>query len=166
MNYIYFSKTGDGSFYSNLPPLVLSINKNYFTPVSFIETTFNLPAAPVNTNYTIAVTLPFNLYPMSQVNLTVTLSSTIGLSLRNNPTIIQLYPEKITATISLYINDATLWVVGATTNLVITPADTNTYAGAATIPIVAVASVTASPTATLTSSSVALKSAVFQVSCS
>lgn len=103
---------------------------------------------------------------MSQVNLTATLSSTIGLSLRNNPTIIQLYPEKVTATISLYINDATLWIVGATTNIVITPSDTNTYSGAATIPIVAVASVTSSPTATLVSSSVALKSALFQVSCS
>jgi len=51
VNYIYFSKTGDGSFYSSLPPLTLSINKNYFTPVSFLETQFNLPAAPVNTNY-------------------------------------------------------------------------------------------------------------------
>jgi hypothetical protein len=38
VNYIYFSKTGDGSFYSSLPPLTLSINKNYFTPVSFLET--------------------------------------------------------------------------------------------------------------------------------
>lgn len=102
---------------------------------------------------------------MSQVNLTVTLSSSIGLSLRNNPTIIQLYPEKISATILLYINDATLWVLGATTNLVITPSDSNTYAGPATIPIVAVAAVVATPTATLTQSSTALKSAIFQVSC-
>lgn len=65
VNYIYFSKTGDGSYYSNLPPLVLSINKNYFTPVSFVETQFNLPVAAVNTNYTIGINLPFNLYPMS-----------------------------------------------------------------------------------------------------
>jgi hypothetical protein len=65
INYIYFSKTGDGSFYSNLPPLVLSINKNYFTPVSFVETSFNLPIGDLNTNYTLGITLPFNLYPMS-----------------------------------------------------------------------------------------------------
>ena len=36
VNYVYFSKSGDGSYYSSLPPLVLSINKNYFTAVSFI----------------------------------------------------------------------------------------------------------------------------------
>lgn len=58
VNYIYFSKTGDGSFYSNLPPLVLSTNKNYFTPVRMIETSFNLPVSAVNTNYTIGVNLP------------------------------------------------------------------------------------------------------------
>ena len=65
VNYIYFSKTGDGSYYSSLPPLILSTNKNYFTPVSMIETAFNLPIGEVNTNYTLGVNLPFNLYPMS-----------------------------------------------------------------------------------------------------
>lgn len=65
VNYIFFEKTGDGSFYSSLPPLTLLINKNYFTPVSFIETSFNLPVAPVNTNYTVAVNLPFELYPIT-----------------------------------------------------------------------------------------------------
>lgn len=35
VNYVYFSKTGDGSFYSNLPPLIMTTNKNYFTAVSF-----------------------------------------------------------------------------------------------------------------------------------
>jgi hypothetical protein len=36
VNYVYFSKRGDGSFYSNLPPLILTTNKNYFTAVSFV----------------------------------------------------------------------------------------------------------------------------------
>ena len=36
VNYLYFSKTGDGGYYSNLPPLILTTNKNYFTAVSFI----------------------------------------------------------------------------------------------------------------------------------
>ena len=30
VNYVYFSKTGDGNFYSSLPPLTLITNKNYF----------------------------------------------------------------------------------------------------------------------------------------
>jgi hypothetical protein len=34
--FLYFTKTGDGQYYSNLPPLVLTTSKNYFTPVSFI----------------------------------------------------------------------------------------------------------------------------------
>lgn len=36
VNYLYFSKTGDGGFYSNLPPLILTTDKNYFTSVSFV----------------------------------------------------------------------------------------------------------------------------------
>ena len=36
VNYLYFTKTGDGDFYSNLPPLVLTTSKNYFTAVSFV----------------------------------------------------------------------------------------------------------------------------------
>jgi hypothetical protein len=36
VNYLYFSKSGDGSYYSNLPPLTLITNKNYFTPVTFV----------------------------------------------------------------------------------------------------------------------------------
>lgn len=35
VNYVYFSKSGDGSFYSNLPPLMLTTNKNYFTTIRF-----------------------------------------------------------------------------------------------------------------------------------
>jgi hypothetical protein len=65
VNYVYFSKRGDGSFYSNLPPLILTTNKNYFTAVSFVETSFNLPINSVGTNYTISVTLPKLLYPIS-----------------------------------------------------------------------------------------------------
>lgn len=30
VNYVYFAKTGDGNFYSSLPPLTLITNKNYF----------------------------------------------------------------------------------------------------------------------------------------
>ncbi len=36
VNYLYFSKTGDGGYYSNLPPLILTTSKNYFTAVSFV----------------------------------------------------------------------------------------------------------------------------------
>jgi len=35
VNYLYFSKSGDGDFYSNLPPFILTTSKNYFTAVSF-----------------------------------------------------------------------------------------------------------------------------------
>jgi hypothetical protein len=144
-----------------LPPLVLSINKNYFTPVSFLETQFNLPVAPVNTNYIIGVNLPFNLYPMSQVNLTVTLTPGFGISLRNNPTVIQFFPQKISATISLYVNDATLWTIGTTTNLTIIPSSTSTYAGPVIIPIIATAAVVANPSLTLVLNSTSHKSAAF-----
>ena len=36
VNYLYFSKTGDGGYYSNLPPLILTTSKNYFTAASFL----------------------------------------------------------------------------------------------------------------------------------
>ena len=36
VNYLYFTKTGDGQYYSNLPPLILTTSKNYFTSVSFV----------------------------------------------------------------------------------------------------------------------------------
>ena len=157
VNYIYFSKTGDGSFYSSLPPTTMNLNKNYLTPFSFLETHFNLPAAPVNTNYTIGLNLPFDLYPMSEVNLTVTLPPSIGLTLRFNPTIIQFYPEKTSATISLFINDDTQWRLGSTTNLTITPANTNTYASPVLIPLVATGSVVGNPTLSLTSNSTSYK---------
>ena len=65
VNYIYFSKTGDGNYYSSLPPLILNTNKNYFTAFAVQETSFNLPVAVVNSNYTIGVSLPPSLYPMS-----------------------------------------------------------------------------------------------------
>lgn len=71
------------------------------------------------------------------------------------------------ATIALYINDATLWNVAqsATTNLIITPANSNTYAGAATIPIQVTAAVVSTPVITLTSSTISHKTAAFQVTC-
>jgi hypothetical protein len=34
--FLYFTKTGDGDYYSNLPPLMLTTSKNYFTAVSFV----------------------------------------------------------------------------------------------------------------------------------
>lgn len=103
---------------------------------------------------------------MSQVNLTVTLPLGVGLTLRYNPTIIQFYPDKTSATISLYVNDATVWTLNSTTNLTITPANSNTYAGAVNIPIVATAAVGGTPTLTLATNTTGLKSATFQVSCS
>ncbi len=165
VNYVYFSKTGDGSFYSNLPPLILTVNKNYFTSVSFVETSFKLPINSVGTNYTICVTLPKTLYPMSQVNMTVTISSNVGISLRINPTIVYFYPNKVTAYIDLYINDATLWTVGKTTNIVITPQG-NTYASSVSIPLNAVTAPTGTPTFTLNTVTVNKKDATFSVSCS
>jgi hypothetical protein len=36
VNFLYFTKTGDGQYYSNLPPLILTTSKNYFTSVSFV----------------------------------------------------------------------------------------------------------------------------------
>lgn len=164
VNYVYFSKTGDGSFYSNLPPLILTTNKNYFTAVSFVETSFNLPIDLVGTNYTISVTLPKTLYPMSQVNMTVTLSSSVGVSLRINPTVIYFYPTKVTAYINLYINDATLWTVGMTTNLVITPQG-STYASGISIPLNAIIAPTGTPTLTMTTGTINKKDATFTVTC-
>lgn len=96
---------------------------------------------------------------MSEVNLTVTLSSSTGISLRNSPTIIQFYPEKTSAEIDLYINDATLWILGATTNLLITPQDSNTYASSVSIPLTATAAVNSLPVVSITPSSTSLKEA-------
>lgn len=98
--------------------------------------------------------------------MTVTLSSSVGISLRNNPTVIKFYPEKTSAEIELYINDDTLWLLGTTTNLILTPQNTNTYASAVSIPLTAAAAVTGVPTLTLTVPSTGLKTATFTVSCS
>ena len=102
---------------------------------------------------------------MSQVNMTVTLSSNVGISLRTNPTIIYFYPTKFTAYINLYINDATLWTVGKTTNLVITPQDT-TYAAGISIPLNAVAAVSGTPSFSLNTGTLNKKSASFSMTCS
>lgn len=167
VNYIFFEKTGDGSFYSSLPPLTLLINKNYFTAVSFIETTFSLPVAPVNTNYTVAVNLPFELYPITEVSVGVTLSSTtVGISLRESPTTIKFYPDKTSASIKLYINDATLWTSGTTCDLIFTPKDTTTYASSATIPIIASSAVNSKPSVSFSVKGTTLKTATFSVTCS
>lgn len=166
VNYLYFSKSGDGGYYSNLPPLILRSNKNYFTAVSFIETGFNLPINVVGTQYSLVVTLPPSLYPMSQVSFTVTLSTSVGISMKTNPTVISFYPGNSVATIALYINDATLWMLGQTTNLTFTPTSTTTtYALGTSLPLIAVAA-PGQPVATLASTATNLKSLEFSVKCS
>lgn len=97
--------------------------------------------------------------------MNITLSSAVGISLRVNPTIIQFYPTKVVAYINLYINDATLWTVGRTTNLVITPQG-STFASGTTIPLNAVAASSNVPTLTLTSPSKTQKTITFNVKCS
>ena len=97
--------------------------------------------------------------------MTVTLSSSVGVSLRVNPTIIYFYPTRITAYINLYINDATLWTVGKTTNLVITPQGT-TYASGISIPLNAVVAPTSTPTLTLALGTINKKDATFTATCS
>lgn len=166
VNYLYFSKTGDGNYYSNLPPLILTTSKNYFTAVSFLETIFKLPVNVVGSTYSLVVTLPSSLYPMSQVDFTVTVSTAIGISLKTNPTVISFYPGKVQANVLLYINDATLWVVGATTNLVFTPSNSqSTYASGVSIPLTAVAA-PGTPTITLAAGAITLTSLSFTATCS
>ncbi len=97
--------------------------------------------------------------------MTVTLSSNVGISLRINPTIVYFYPTKVTAYITLYINDATLWTVGKTTNLIITPQGT-TYAAPISIPLNAVVAPSGTPTFTLTTGTITKKDATFTASCS
>ncbi len=97
--------------------------------------------------------------------MSVTISSSVGVSLVSNPTTIQFYPTKLHATIFLYINDATLWTVGRTTNLIITPLDTLTYALGATISLTGVAALIAVPNLALTTSATNLKSMSFSVNC-
>lgn len=96
--------------------------------------------------------------------MTVTLSSSVGISLRVNPTVIYFYPTKITAYVKLYINDATLWTVGRTTNLVIAPQGA-TYASGIAIPLNAVAAATGNPTITLNMGTINKKNAAFTASC-
>ncbi len=119
----------------------------------------------MGTNYTISVTLPKALYPMSEVNMTVTLSSSVGISLRINPTIIYFYPTRVTAYINLYINDATLWTAGKTTNLVITPQG-STYASGISIPLNAVIPSTSAPTLNLGMGTINKKDTTFTATCS
>ena len=102
---------------------------------------------------------------MSQVSFTVTLSSSVGVSLKTNPTTISFYPGNNVAIVNLYINDATLWVVGATTNLVFTPtASTTTYAGGTTLPLTAVAA-PGVPSTTLVLNTPTLNSISYDVTC-
>ena len=66
----------------------------------------------------------------------------------------------------MYINDDTQWLLGATTNLVFTPENTNTYSSGVNIPLTASAAVGTDPVLGLTVPSTNLKSASFTVSCS
>ncbi len=103
---------------------------------------------------------------MSQVDFTVTLSSAIGISLRTNPTIISFYPGSVQATVNLYINDATLWLVGSTTNLVFTASSSQTtYASGVSIPLTAVAA-PGTPLTTLVNGAVTVDSLAFSATCS
>ena len=112
------------------------------------------------------VTLSPTLTPMSQVSFTVTLSTSVGISLKSNPTVVSFYAGNTIATILLYINDATLWTLGKTTNLVFTPtSNTTTYASGASLPLNAVAAPnTPVPTFTLQTST--LNSLSFNIKCS
>jgi hypothetical protein len=166
VNYLYFSKSGDGDYYDNLPPLILTASKNYFTAVSFVETTAKLPVDVVGTDYQLVVTLPSSLFPMSQVSFTVGLSSSVGISLRSNPTTVSFYQDNHVATVNLFINDATAWVVGTTTNLTFTPTtNTTTYAAGASILLQAVTA-PGIPVVTLALNTATVNSLSFDVSCS
>lgn len=86
--------------------------------------------------------------------------------MKTNPTVISFYPGKVQAIVNLFINDATIWVVGATTNLVFTPANSQTtYATGAQIPLTAVA-VAGTPTLTLTAGTITKTSLAYSVTCS
>ena len=103
---------------------------------------------------------------MSQVSFTVALSTSTGISLTVNPTVISFYPDNHVATIALYINDATQWIVGATTNLTFTPTTTTTtYAGGTSLPLIAVTA-PGSPATNLILDSANVNSLSFNVSCS
>ena len=105
------------------------------------------------------------MYPISEVSFSVTLSSLIGISLKNNPTTISFYPGKIVASIEFYISDATLWIVGATTNLVFTPSGSATYASGTSLPLTAVVASNV-PILTFTQGTINLMSMNFNAQCS
>lgn len=148
VQYVYMTKSGDGSYYSNLPPLTVITDLNYQQQLSLVSSSYSLPAGAVGTNYSIIVSLPLALYPMTNINMTVTILSGRGLSLQRDPTIITFYPGQISASIPLYIDDVILWVAGQTTTLTLTPA--STYLNAATVTLTCVASQVGAPTATIT----------------
>ena len=102
---------------------------------------------------------------MSQVSFTVALSTSVGISLTINPTVISFYPDNNVATVTLYINDATQWIVGATTNLTFTPtSSTTTYAGGTYLPLLAVAA-PGSPTTSLSLNTASINELSFDVTC-
>jgi hypothetical protein len=166
VQYIYMSKSGDGTYYSNLPPLTLITDLNYFQNVAMQTSAYSVPVGPVGTNYTIIVTLPPALYPITNINMTVTVQSGTGLSLQTNPTVATFYASQPSATIGLFIDDGTLWVPGQTATLTLTPA--STFSGTATVVLTCVTAQAGTPTATLTPISNILqkKYYTFNVQCS
>jgi hypothetical protein len=120
----------------------------------------------VGSAYNVVVTLSPSLTPMSQVSFTVTLSSSVGVSLRTNPTVISFYPGNTIAIVALFINDATQWTVGRTTNIVFTPtSNTTTYATGSSLPLTAVAAPNV-PVTTFTFQTATLNSLSFNTKCS
>lgn len=58
VQYVYFSKSGDGAYYSNLPPLTVITDLSYYQSISFINMQYSIPIASIGTNYSIILTLP------------------------------------------------------------------------------------------------------------
>lgn len=166
IQYIYMRKSGDGTYYSNLPPLSLITDLNYLQPLAVVTNAFSVPVQPVGSNYTVIVTLPTNLIPVTSVNMTVTIQSSTGLALNSNPFIITFYSGQPSATIGMSIDDGNLWVAGRTSVLTLTPA--SGYSGTASVTLTCVAAQTGTPTATITATVTAgqYKSYTFNAQCS
>jgi hypothetical protein len=165
VQYIYLSKSGDGSYYSNLPPLTVITDQNYLSPISLVTTTFSIPADVVGTNYTIIISLPPALYPITSVNMSVTIPAN-GLSLQSNSTVITFYPGQPSAQILLYIDDVVKWQAGSTTTLTITPS--TMFSGNINVTLTCVAAVSGAPTGTITpiSNPLQKKYYTFNIQCS
>jgi hypothetical protein len=137
--------------------LTLITDLNYYQQVTVLNAVYSMPVAVVGTNYSIVVTLPSNLYPMTTVNMTVTIPSAHGISLISNPTIIYFYPSQPSANILLYIDDSTKWIAGATT-----------YSGTVTLTLTSIASSASTVTGLVApiANALQMKYYTFNVQCS